>query len=75
MRPRWHPNGRELFYQLGNQWYAVDVSVSPEFKARKPRVLFEGPFIDIPGMSYALAPDGERFLVLENPEEFKPGPT
>ena len=70
-RPAWHPNGREIFYQLRNQWYAVDVSPSPEFKAGRPRLLFEGPYISIPGFGWALAPDGERFLVLENTEQFK----
>lgn len=69
--PFWHPNGRELFYNSGSQWYAVDVTLSPEFKAGKPRFLFEGPFINIPGFNYAFAADRDRFLVLENPEQFK----
>jgi serine/threonine-protein kinase len=70
-KPSWHPNGREVFYLLRNQWYAVAVALSPEFKAGKPRLLFEGPYINIPGHAYALAPDGERFLVLENTQQFK----
>jgi serine/threonine-protein kinase len=70
-RPSWHPSGREIFYQSGTQWYAASVTLSPDFKAEKPRLLFEGPFINIPGFAYALARDGERFLVLANPEQFE----
>jgi serine/threonine-protein kinase len=71
LRPTWHPSGRELFYQLRNQWYAVEVAPSTPFRVGRPRLLFEGPYISVPGFSWALAPDGERFLVLENPEQFR----
>jgi hypothetical protein len=30
-----------------------------------------GRTVNIPGFSYALAPDGERFLVLENLDQFE----
>jgi serine/threonine-protein kinase len=71
VRPSWHPNGRELFYQLRNRWYAAEVAPSTPFRVGKPRLLFEGPYISAPGFSWALGPDGERFLVLENPEQFR----
>ena len=67
----WNSNGRELFYFTGTGWYAVDVTLAPEFRAGKPRLLFEGPFLDIPGFSYDMTPDGQRFLVHENTEQFK----
>jgi hypothetical protein len=35
-------------------------------------VLFDGPFVNIPGWSYDVSPDGKRFLVVENEELDKP---
>jgi serine/threonine-protein kinase len=72
VRPSWHPSGREIFFQLRNQWYAAEVAISASIKFGKPRLLFEGPYISAPGFSWALAPDGDRFLVLENPAQFEP---
>jgi len=46
----------------------VDVTLSPEFRAGQPRVLFDGPFVNLPGWSYDVSPDGKRFLVVENEE-------
>ena len=46
----WAPNGRELFYQNGNSMMAVDVELSPAFKAGTPRVLFEMPLAETPPM-------------------------
>jgi hypothetical protein len=34
-------------------------------------LLFEGPYISIPGCNYAFEAQEERFLVLENPDQFK----
>ncbi len=64
--PIWSGDGRELFYRWGTKIYVVDVTLGPEFSAGTPRVLFEGPYINIPGWSYDVSPDGERFLVIEN---------
>jgi Tol biopolymer transport system component/tRNA A-37 threonylcarbamoyl transferase component Bud32 len=67
-RPRWSHNGRELFYMAGGSdgattaIMAVDVLASPEFRASRPRKLFQGPY-----RTYDPAPDGQRFLVIKNP--------
>jgi serine/threonine-protein kinase len=72
----WHPSGRQLFYRtFGTRFYVVDVRLSPEFEAGRPRLLFEGPFIHIPGYCVDISPDGERFLTLHNPQNFEPNPT
>ncbi len=42
----------------------VSISADPEFSAGPPRVLFEGPYNNVPDLSYDVAPDG-RFLVLQ----------
>ena len=61
----WSRDGREMFYRNGNKWMVVDVSLTPEFKAGTPRVLFEGPYVNVGGLSYDVTSDGQRFLVLE----------
>jgi Tol biopolymer transport system component len=64
--PIWSADGSRLFYRWGNKFYAVDVTLGAEFKAGSPEVLFEGPYINVPGWSYDVSPDGERFLVIVN---------
>lgn len=66
--PLWSKDRRELFYRNGQKWMAVDVTTDPDFKSGSPRLLFEGPYLNIPGVSYDVAADG-RFLILE--ENFK----
>jgi Tol biopolymer transport system component len=70
--PLWSKDGHELFYRNGPKWMAVDVTTDPQFKAGTPHMLFEGPYLNVPGVSYDVAADG-RFLLLE--ENFKQPPT
>jgi serine/threonine-protein kinase len=70
--PMWSKDGHELFYRNGQKWMAVDVTTAQEFKSGSPHLLFEGPYLNIPGVSYDVAKDG-RFLMLE--ENFKQPPT
>jgi len=44
---------------------AAAVSSQPEFTVGKRQVLFEGPYANVGGVSYAVSPDGQRFVVLE----------
>lgn len=64
----WSRDGKELFYRNGNKWMVVAVNLHPEFIAETPRLLFEGPYVDVGGLSYDVAPDGQRFLLLEPAE-------
>jgi serine/threonine-protein kinase len=63
--PVWSPKGDELFYRNGDKWMVVSISTEPEFTAGRPRVLFEGPFNNVSDLSYDVAPDGQRFIVLQ----------
>ena len=63
--PIWSPNGDELFYRNVNKWMVVSISTEPEFKAGTPQVVFEGPYLNVSGLSYDVAPDGQRFLILQ----------
>jgi len=74
--PIWRRDGRMLYYRLGDQMMAVDVSYGPSLTASKPRALWSGNFLAGAGSScgmagptsanYDVAPDGERFLMIED---------
>jgi eukaryotic-like serine/threonine-protein kinase len=68
--PRWARNGRELFYRNGDKMMAVDIPMTPAFRAGTPKLLFEGHYFgggvfDHLGASYDVAPDGKRFLMVK----------
>jgi len=63
--PVWSVSGDELFYRNRSKWMAVSISTEPEFKAGTPQMVFEGPYINVSGLSYDVTPDGQRFLVLQ----------
>lgn len=71
MIPRWNPNGRELFYRQGDKLIAVDVAVGREIVLSTPRELFER---YSPNGFYDVAPDGERFLMVDT-SQARQGPT
>jgi dipeptidyl aminopeptidase/acylaminoacyl peptidase len=72
IEPLWSRDGRELTYESGQRFMAVEVEAGAEFSAGEPELLFEG----VPGVdfgqrlpmshgppNYDAAPDG-RFLML-----------
>ncbi len=62
--PRWARDGSTLFYRQGRRLMAVPVSLRPSLNLGTARMLFEGDFL-----SFEVAPDGQRFLLLTpNPE-------
>jgi WD40 repeat protein len=61
---RWCRCG-ELFYRNGNRWYSSKITTSPEFHWDPPRLVFETDFVDTPGLSYDISPDGQRLLVVK----------
>jgi serine/threonine protein kinase/Tol biopolymer transport system component len=70
--PRWSPDGRELFYLIGNTKavMAVSVETEPTFKFGTPKILFSGTYIGaLPsdGIPYDISPDGKRFLMMKEP--------
>jgi hypothetical protein len=56
---------------------AVDISTEPNFKAGKPKVLFERRYEPTPatGPNYDVSPDGQRFLMLKPSEQETAAPT
>jgi len=70
--PLWSPQGRELYYHIGDAAMAVPVETEPAFKPGKPTVLFRGTKnlssagIDMTDFTYwDVHPDGKRFLTLK----------
>jgi Tol biopolymer transport system component/tRNA A-37 threonylcarbamoyl transferase component Bud32 len=75
--PVWNPNGRELFYRIGDKMMAVDITTHPGFTAGKPRTLFEGQYVPTPATfpNYDVSSDGQRFLMLKRVEQAEAAPT
>jgi dipeptidyl aminopeptidase/acylaminoacyl peptidase len=67
--PRWRPDGKEILYLAPDSTLmAVDVSTSPSgFRAGQPRALFKAAINTLGNpiglFHYAVAADGQRFLV------------
>jgi serine/threonine-protein kinase len=69
--PVWSPSLRELFYVEDFQrLMTVDIAAEPDFRAGKPRALFEREFPPSPfRRPYDVAPDGQRFVMVEGGAE------
>ena len=67
--PRWRRDGNELFYiSPDSQMMAVPVDTVPVFHAGNPQALFQTEIVDTGirtgPISWDLAPDGKRFLII-----------
>jgi Tol biopolymer transport system component len=69
VQPRWRRNGKELFYiSPDSKMMAVEVNTYPVFQAGSPQPLFPTEMVDTGirngPMSWDVAPDGNRFLII-----------
>jgi serine/threonine-protein kinase len=71
--PRWSRSGRELFYRNLEKVMAVEIDPGPAFRARTPKVLFEGRYLPTVG-SWDVSADGKRFLMIKGAGEQESGP-
>jgi hypothetical protein len=69
--PKWRNDGKELFYIDGaKRIIAVDITVrSSGLRIGQHHALFQARVGDGPAYSLNVGKDGNRFLVLERPEE------
>ena len=68
--PEWSPRGDELFYREGSRWMAMTVSkAGGSLTVDKPRLLFQGRYLNVRDKSYDVGPDGRFLLLLGPPEE------
>jgi serine/threonine protein kinase/Tol biopolymer transport system component len=73
LQPRWRGDGKELFYVEGETLMVVSVNQGAELSFGKPVALFEQPGItSSPGQQYDVAPDGQKFVVIEAVSEDRP---
>lgn len=63
--PIWSSDEDKLVYRNGNDWLEVQISTEPTFTIGSRKLLFHGPYINVPGYSYDISPDGKRFLLLK----------
>ena len=79
IEPAWNRNGRELFFRSGSKMMGVEVTTQPTFSAGKPKVLFEGQYLEVQaglmGTAYDVSPDGQRFLMIKSGEQAQAAPT
>ena len=69
--PLWAPDGRRIFYRDGRHLIAASVTTSPTFAVTGRTEVFadEYVFAQAPHANYDVAPDGERFLMLQSAQE------
>ena len=61
--PRWSRDGRSIVYRYGTTWFEAAFTPGAPPVIGLPKKLFEGPFINVPGYSLALFPDGRHLLL------------
>ncbi len=59
-RPRWSPDGTELFYRDGAKLMSAPLDTTNQLVTKDPRTLFEGPH----GEDFFVLPDG-RFVMIQ----------
>jgi len=67
--PTWSPDGSELIYRNGTKWIGRPLRASNLLAWGDPYVIFEGNYINAPGHSYDISPDGKKFLVVKEVHE------
>jgi serine/threonine-protein kinase len=70
----WARSGRELFYRNGHKLMVAAVARGPEYRFDRPRLLFEHRFLEDDGSvpAYDVAPDGQRFVMIQPVQELPP---
>jgi len=70
-QPLWSRDGKELYYlTLNAKLMVLDVRTDATLVTSKPRLLFQTPIDGNPLLGqYAVASDGQRFLMMENARE------
>jgi serine/threonine-protein kinase len=66
--PVWTPKGDALIYRDGSQYYRVHVSTTNGFRADRPQLLVQGPFLSTFAWNHAMSPDGRLLVLLNSPE-------
>jgi Tol biopolymer transport system component/predicted Ser/Thr protein kinase len=65
-RPRWSPDGKEIFFRSGDAMMAASVGTHPYFTSNTAHVLFTGHYAHA-GRDYET--DGRRFLMMKSADQ------
>jgi len=66
--PHWSSDGEAVGYRSGGRWWWVPLSFGGTVTPGEPELMAEGSFVNVPGKSWDLLPDG-RLLVGDAPRE------
>ena len=69
--PKWLPDGSGVYYRNGSQWMKVALDLEGGTVVSKPKLFFEGDYVNVWGPSHDIFPDG-RILLLELEEWVQP---
>ena len=69
--PKWLPDGSGVYYRNGSKWMKVILKLDNEPEIGEPELFFEGPYVNVPGPSHDIFPDG-RILLLKGEEWVPP---
>jgi serine/threonine-protein kinase len=68
MEPLWIRD--HIYYRKGRQFFAARVTaLDPQVEWEPPQRVFETDFLDTPGRSYDVSPDGQRLFVVKSAHE------
>ncbi len=62
--PRWSADGKSIVYRFDNGWYRSSFLPGLQPSAGVPVKVFTGPYVNVPGYSHDLFPDGSQLLAL-----------
>ena len=68
-QPLWSSDGKRLIYRDGRRFHEVAVTTTGGFRAGRPRLIAEGPFVRTFAWNHSLAPDGRLAVLLSAPGE------
>ncbi len=67
--PLWTPKGDGLIYRDRSRYFVVPIATAGGFRAGRPRLLVEGPFISTFAWNHDIARDGRLLVLLNSPEK------
>jgi serine/threonine protein kinase/Tol biopolymer transport system component len=67
--PLWTPNGEGLIYRDRSRYFMVPIATTGGFRAGRPRLLVEGPFVSTFAWNHDIARDGRLLVLLSSPEK------